>query len=646
MCGIAGICAPAGVPLEALEEMALALEHRGPDGRGFALATPGQPIVKGEELADPAARIERPTAGFAHRRLTIIDLTDASAQPMLDEDAQVALAYNGEIYNYVELREELRVLGHGFRTSGDTEVLMRSYLQWGSGCVERLVGMWAFAVIDLRHDRLLLSRDRFGIKPLYWTRTQSGDVAFASECKALRHVPGVRWEPDPAVTKRFLTTGVVDDTAQTFFAGVKRVPPATNLILDLRRPVGSVREHRYWCPPAAEAAQCTADEDAVAVRATLEDAVRIHLRSDVPVGTCLSGGIDSSGIVGLCDQLRRRGQVGEYTHHAFGYVPPDGGPQSEEHFMRLVADRTGAQLERVAPDATQFEDAVLQIVRQQDEPFGSLSIAAQWWVFRHARERGMKVMLDGQGADEIFGGYHFYLTFQAAQLLRRKRALAYLRFAARHRRAYSRGPIAWQQIVRGLALPGRARGARVTLDPGALLAPGLRGHDAQELEQPGSLHEMLVQQTTATSLPSLLRFEDRNSMAHSLEGRVPFLDHRVVELAFRLPAERKIDGMQPKQVLRRALADLLPAEVLARRDKIGFRADVSATRRLAHRHATAIRQQRTPWEAEWLDAGVLDRLIDAPDGDGTAEFLLWRALNLKLWLRQHWDPEREPLEPV
>jgi asparagine synthase (glutamine-hydrolysing) len=596
----------------------------------------------------PASREElqgRPRAGraaLAHRRLTILDLTERAAQPMLAAGGRVAMTYNGEIYNYVELREELQGLGRRFHSTGDTEVLLQAYLEWGPGCVTRLVGMWALGIVDLDRDILFLSRDRFGIKPLFYASLPGGGLVFASELKALREVPGLPWEPDLSVSKRYLLTGVADESSATFIEGVRRVDPATNIVMSLHAGAASLSAERYW-EPAAEPGS-SSSSDVSDVRGALEEAVRVHLRSDVAVGTCLSGGIDSSGIVGLCDRLRRQGTVPHYTHHAFGYVPPSV-ERSEEEYMREAAGHSGADLEIVRPTTDEFDASILQVVRQQDEPFVSLSVAAQHFVFNAAARRGIKVMLDGQGADEVFGGYHHYLDAKGVQLLRRRQGVEYLRFAIAHQRTYGRPPLPWRDLATaGLRSIRKSEAPRPT-DHGVpgLLAGDLQAAKAHLPPIPDTLHELLLVHTTAEKLPSLLRFEDRNSMAHSVEARVPYLDHRVVDLAFALPEDRKIEGVLPKAVLRHALADVLPPGVLARRDKIGFSADTDATIRFAQHHASALAESRTAWESDWLDKAGVDAVLASRDRSQTGEFVLWRLINFKLWLRLTASPEADPL---
>jgi asparagine synthase (glutamine-hydrolysing) len=354
--------------------------------------------------------------------------------------------------------------------------------------------------------------------------------------------------------------------------------------------------------------------------------------------------------VGICAELQKARQIEHYTPHGFGYVPPSG-EHSEERYMRVVASEAGAQLTVVQPKHDEFQSALVRIVRDQQEPFGSLSIAAQWFVFQAARRAGIKVMLDGQGADEVFAGYHSYLFVRAAQLLQRGRVLEYLSHAYAHKRYYGKPLITVSDLMRATRVsrflpPARSpNGGAGAPAAGRLLAGDLAAVDERTPRQPHDVQTLLADQTSATSLPSLLRFEDRNSMAHSIEGRVPYLDHRVVEFAFSLPPESKLTAVQPKDVLRRALADVLPSEVKARRDKIGFRADASATHRFAADHYQALREARTEWERDWLSHDVVDELLRSQDRSDAAEFALWRLINLKLWLRNNWAPERDPLDP-
>jgi asparagine synthase (glutamine-hydrolysing) len=632
MCGIAGIVTSRGIDSGALGALGAALEHRGPDGAGFLRWRPSAPL---RAAARPDGH-PGDTVGFAHRRLSIIDLTSAGDQPMVDGDRGVALIYNGELYNYVELREELAAEGHIFRGTGDTEVVLAAYRAWGRECVHRFVGMWAFAVLDARDQTLLLSRDRFGIKPLYWARLSEA-IVFASEVKAILAVGAAR-EPDERVVRRYLLTGRVDETPATFFAGICQLPPAHDAVLDLREPVADPRPVRYWAPPDPSPARRPPRGDAERFAGLLRDAVRVHARSDVPVGSCLSGGLDSSAVICVAEELRRADAIPSYAHSGVSYVPGDA-ELSERPFMTAVARHTGIDITYVEPSVDEVVAAIPAIVRQQDEPFGTASIAVQWFVFAAARDRGLKVMLDGQGADEYLAGYLGFLRVRAAELATQRRALALTWLALDARRRTGGWPIGRREAL-SLALDGIVRrgdgGAGAPPPAFGLIAAPLRREvePADWLVEPAApLEDTLRRHLTTIGLPALLRFEDRNSMAHSIEARVPLLDHRLVEYALALPTTSKLRGAETKSVLRRALAGTLPDEIRTRRDKIGFRADPAVTWTLAARQRDELVAVRTPQEERWLDRAAFRSLIDRRNG-AEHEFLLWRAINLKLWLRE------------
>jgi asparagine synthase (glutamine-hydrolysing) len=647
MCGIAGAISPKGVDPDVLIRMDDRIAHRGPDGEAYLLESTGKGSLRRSSRAEITGVDDSSAAvGFAHRRLTIIDLSERSDQPLVDASGDYAITYNGEVYNYVELREDLRRLGHSFTSDGDTEVVLEAYKEWGVGCVERFIGMWAFAILDRLRRTVLLSRDRFGIKPLYYARV--GDsLYFASEIKALLAVPDLEVEPNEEVVRRFLLDGGVDYSEETFFRGIRKLPPAHNASVDLDADP-ALEPHRYWWYPPQDG-QVSEGAAAAQLRELLEDSVRIHARSDVPVGTCLSGGLDSSSIVCLAEELRAGGQIPRYTHSAFGYLPQDEA-FSERRHMQSVVNKTGARMFFVDPPVGRFVEELLAIVRQQDEPFGSTSIAAQWFVFETAGREGMKVMLDGQGADEVLGGYEGYFMAIASNLLQERRLLSYAHFSREHKALLGRRPLSLPHAGWSV-LPRRARRAvsrrlPIPLPPGAgIMSAELRGQVRRDYapDPPVDLDELLRMQTESASLPSLLRFEDRNSMAHSIEARVPFLDHRVVELAFRLAPELKIKGVQTKHVLREAMRGVLPEDIRARRDKLGFRAEPEAAWIIAERHRDSLVENRTQYEERWFDAEAMAALLDGSDRSNENELLAWRGINVKLWLRQHWGDSDDPL---
>jgi asparagine synthase (glutamine-hydrolysing) len=658
MCGIAGIIAPNGFDHRHLRVLGDAQQHRGPNGFGYLLASAaGEVRLRHNAHVVPDERFGA-TLGFAHRRLSILDLSDASLQPMQDEAGDVALCYNGEIYNCRELREELRGHGYRFRTTGDTEVLVHAYRAWGADCVRRLNGMWAFALYDRRDGTVLLSRDRFGIKPLHYA-IRNGRLYFASEIKALLAVPGLVGEPCLPVVSQFLQTGLTDTGDETYFEGVLRLPAAHNAVVSIRDGTPRVRPQRYW-DLSTDTARISPREAVDRVRELFFDAVRSHTLSDVPVGTCLSGGLDSSSIVCTAADLRRRADLANYTHRAYGYVAADQR-FSERRYMEAVVGATGVEMNYVECTDDSFLETVPHVLTTQDEPFGSASIAVQYLVFQRARETGVTVMLDGQGADETLGGYHHFLTSLGHSYLATGRILPYLRLRSQYEAEVGAAfPIAdrtaaallmpdmllrvllrVRAAVRGGASP-RTSGSQPEVPEQTVLTDTLRrGFDlgAVPWNPVSDLNEMLRSYVQTLCLPALLRYEDRNSMAHSIEARVPFLDHRLVEFLFALPERYKINGARTKYVLREAMRGVLPESIRQRKDKLGFKATPSLTYNLVRRAGASVMAPANDLEAEWFDAPALRRVIAQADDSDALEFFLWRVYNVKHWLRGYWGAE-------
>jgi asparagine synthase (glutamine-hydrolysing) len=545
---------------------------------------------------------------------------------------------NGEIYNYVELRAELRALGHAFRSDGDTEVILRAFEQWGPRCVERFVGMWAFAIYDIAERTLLLSRDRLGIKPLYVHQTPDR-LVFASEIKAIvtylrRGGEAVR--PNMASIATYAATGLVDGLEETFFEGIRRFPPATNLLVQ----PGESHATTYWDLPKRAAAQRASlngvhSDPWPALRQSLDEAVRVHLRSDVPLGVCLSGGLDSSAIVGLASRYVER--VKTFTVY-FG----DGPDYDERQHAHPIVNRFGADAAERCVEPVDVLGTLKKIVWHLDEPSLALGVYPHWHVMELARDAGVKVVLDGQGGDEVFAGYtnyapqHLYglLGSQPMRFPFETAALGRLQGWSQARSA-ARSAVAMR--LRRPAVPS------VQDKPdAALLAPELRpmadvSHDEWRLWPrafDGWLTNVLYWELTRTRLPALLRYEDRMSMAFSIESRVPFLDHRLVELAFALPDDVKRRSGWSKYGLRRALDGFLPSDVVWRRDKKGFPTPVGKWLRDGRASAAVdllrdpARRSRTLFPQAALDGLVREHV----DGSADRSWQLWRALSTELWL--------------
>jgi asparagine synthase (glutamine-hydrolysing) len=600
MCGLCGIVELDRPPDRGTVERWLdELSHRGPDGRGV-LAADG--------------------VCLGHLRLAILDLSDAGLQPM--EDGELQLLHNGEIYNYVELRDQLRERGHTFTTGTDSEVILAAYREWGEQCVERFNGMWAFVIWDGALRTLFCSRDRFGVKPFYY-RLDGARFSFASEPWLLRH-DGANLR----AVRDYLEQGYLDEGDETFFEDVVRLPPAHSLRFG---PEG-LHRWRYWSlepgdPPS---------DPVGAVRETFLDAIRLQLRSDVPVGTCLSGGIDSSAIT-----VAVAHQGHEHQKTVTAYFDDPG--IDERPFARAVVARAGSEAHWTTFTAEDLVEDLPAIVQAQGEPFGSTSICAGWYVMREAKRAGLTVMLDGQGGDEVFGGYRASFGYRLADLLRAGRAVE----ASRELRAFTRVhggrwaavALATPHVPEHLRLSarGRLRGAST------LVAPELRNlHPAPAgngVVFPDRLRRQLHVLLTRRGLPELLRYEDRNSMAHAVEARVPLLDHRLVELAFSLDGSDLIRRGETKSVLRRALADLLPPTVAERRDKIGFATPEGRFMRGAlGAFAFEVFASQSFRERGFVDAAAAtSRLERHRRGELGAGMELWRALNLELWARRFLD---------
>jgi asparagine synthase (glutamine-hydrolysing) len=610
------------------------VKHRGPDGEGWKVfASPAGPVALG------------------HRRLAIIDVSDVGLQPMTDPSRRWWLIFNGEIYNYLELREQLRQSGYSFRTQTDSEVLLAGYIRWGEEVLERLIGMFAFVIWDDWERRLFVARDRFGIKPVYYL-AGSGGVAFASEIKQLRGLPGESGRMNLRRVYDFLATGMADHTGETLYADIKQLRPGECVLLDLARgaPAADLPIRRWYRVPAPGTIELSEQEAGERFRALLAESVRIHLRSDVPVGSCLSGGLDSSSIVclmaGFLDQEGKGARVRSISA-CYGEKSVDERP-----FIDAVAEQAHCDPAYVYP---QPQDAVAlaeRITWHQDEPYGSTSIFAQWSVFAEAKRRGIKVMLDGQGADEQLAGYHGGFSYHYAGLVRELRFAALIRTMLERRR-YHGLPVRQQlrMFVVPLLPPAVVRFLRAPRAQ-AIVQRNWLGSDAfdridrsrgaldvaleeSELGPIKNIGDLCVAMTQASNLGMLLHWEDRNSMAHGIEARVPFLDHRLVEFSIGLGSHHKIVGGDTKRVLRRGMEGILPETVRTRRDKLGFSTPETEWFRGPLRPAieSGIEEtlQRYP---DLLNAQATRALVgDMLNGARPVDFTLWRIVNIGIWGR-------------
>jgi len=508
------------------------LEHRGPDGSGTW-------------LHDGVA--------LGHRRLAIIDVSDAGAQPMHCANERYTVTFNGEIYNFVELRDELVELGHSFRSSSDTEVLLAAWTEWGDGALPRFNGMFAFAIYDRVERTLFCVRDRLGVKPFVYS-WDGRRFAFASEVKGLLAGGFISGNDRPDAVYEYLARGYTTG-GRSFHDGVEVLPPGHALLVT---PSGLLRSWRWWQPSIQPDESLTSVADcAERVAELLDDAVRLRLRSDVPVGAHLSGGMDSSAVVAAA------ARHGGAEVHTFTGAFSDDARSDEREYSRAVAAKYGLTAHEIELTVDQLPEHFERILWHMDEPIAGEGVFPQLMVCDLAREKSFTVVLGGQGGDELFGGYlrhralHYRQAMRSGSPIRRgSAALELMRLASGE----------WRRVMRTST---RVSDDQLAPDFLASVDPALREQARRSRLSFGSASELMLWDLT-NYLPALLHVEDRTSMAASIESRTPLLDYRLVEFVLSIPEDLKFAPREPKPLLRQAVRNWLPESVAARRDKRGF----------------------------------------------------------------------------
>jgi asparagine synthase (glutamine-hydrolysing) len=609
MCGIAGIIG-ANWTRAQLEAMVASQQHRGPDGCGIYI--------------DPTG-----IAGLGHNRLRIIDLTDAGRQPMSDSAGRYWIVFNGEIYNYLELRSELS--DYPYRSRTDTEVILAAYIRWGAKCLDRFIGMFALAIWDSYAGTLFCARDRLGIKPFYYV-VAGETIMFASEIKALL-AAGWPARVNDALVFDYLASGLYEHTEQTFFQGVLALEPGHSLIWDTNRAV--IRP--YW-DLAAIIADCSTALEAPAnwredLKDLLIDAVRLRLRSDVPVGLHLTGGLDSSSILALLDSLMPEGGQIEAFTGVYGDRRYDEEAYSAEVTRSLNVTSNVCQL-----DCESFWETAAATQWHQEQPFGGVATVVYWNMEAYARQKGIIVLLEGQGGDELFGGYTYYIAEHAQDLVNAGRHDELRRFVE-HYAAVHQMPVEsmWKRIEAMQASARQSYQDGSTYLRPECLSPVFASAIKREHAFPAPTRSAFVnarfRDIRYTKLPRVLRFNDRMSMAFGCELRVPLLDHRVVEYSFRLPNSLMMHQGLPKWPLRAAMDGCLPDSIrLAPKRAVvtpqreWFRGPMRAAIEDRLRNSEAVKRG-------YLEASCVERAFSnfGTDESQTNSFFIWQWLNLDLW---------------
>jgi asparagine synthase (glutamine-hydrolysing) len=615
-------------PEQAYKKMPYAvkkIKHRGPDDEGYEFYHRGDTVVS-----------------FGHTRLSIIDLSAAGHQPMHSEDARWTIIFNGEIYNYKELRAELQGIGTTFKTDSDTEVLLKAWIQWNLNCLTRLVGMFAFAILDKKLGTLTCARDAFGIKPLYFTKNEDQFI-FASEVPALIELlsrkPSLNWQR----SYEYLVHGDYDTNANSFYEHVYHLEPGHLIEVDTLSGKPA-KPKRWYVPNIIEKKSFSFDDAVECVRDQFLKNIQFHLRSDVPLAAALSGGIDSSAVV-----CAMRYVEPEIPIHTFSYIA-DEQNVSEEYWVDRVNSHVGAIGHKVRANTDQLANDLEKLIIIQGEPIGSTSIYAQYRVFQKAREKGIKVILDGQGADEMLAGYIGYPGQRIRSLLEQGQIMNAWQFWQNWANWPGRNRwLAMKYLVSELAsgkvyellrridgksaIPNWINSDSLLENNVNLIKPRVRSLSSNKGRR---VIDELALSLTQRGVPRLLRHGDRASMAFGLESRVPFLTLDMVNLLLTLPENYLIsNGGETKYIFRRAMKGIVPDEILNRRDKIGFETPeekwtMALSKKLKHLFEEDI---SIPWINQ---KQILMNLKLIEEKKIKFSWQVWRWINFTIWYRHNY----------
>lgn len=647
MCGFVTIYQTAQRPLEpkVIEAMTASLAHRGPDDYGFAAISANQAQTWREH--SPLA-MSAPNVVMGHRRLSIIDLSSVGRQPFVSDDGRYWMVYNGEIYNYIELRQCLESLGKTFTTQTDTEVLLVAYQTWGTECFSRLNGMWSLVIWDQKNNTLIACRDRFGIKPLYYFKHQH-DWLLASEIKAFAHFPGVKLEPDLQATCEYLRTNSIPVASNTFYKDIQAVEPGTYITFEQ----GKKSQHHYWQLPMFDTPAIKHTRQAKeAFLALFQDSIRLRLRSNVPVGTMLSGGLDSTSIISIIAELHHGAASDlnlEHSIQAFTASFP-GAKIDETERVDELCGKLNCQSHKILPTQQgNVENLAKQAVYFMEMPFNSAIPIVNMLLMRKAKAEGVSVVLNGHAADEMLAGYPgSYCAISATDELRRLNLPGYFnelkgikqRQGISMRYSLSQTKNHWQE----LALKHDSQGAQPDsydhlFDP-QVLDSLFRSQASKIILTPGrsGLDRLLRLHFSHRMLPRWLQMEDRISMSASVESRLPFLDYRLVESIFSMADRLKIRKGVTKFILRHAMAQRLPHSIVSDSQKAFFPGPNIDWLLGPLRHLVEDCTLENAYVAQFFVKEQLSSTIRAfYRGEHKHVRFIWRVLNTELWMQSYFN---------
>lgn len=638
MCGIAGILNFNNKPLclKSLVKMTEIVKHRGPDGQGIVLFDPnvrsGQAGTKeylpaefnqySQQVFDSAFSI-----GFGHTRLSIIDLSKRGHQPMCNDDESLWIVHNGEIYNYLEIKAELIAKGYKFKSDTDTEVLLYSYQEWGEDCLHKFNGMWAFAIWDRKNKSLFCSRDRFGVKPFYYY-LKDNIFIFASEIKQILECSEYNREPNDLVIYDYLTIGLENHTDQTFFKGIFELKGGECATLDLDN--NTFKKKRFYdlnkISSIREPDRESDSESYDRFKELFIDSVKLRLRSDVPIGSSLSGGLDSSAVVSVGSSLQKNDTFFNTFTACWADEKID-----EKKYAKVVVGSSDAKANYIYPSPEELKQDLSRLIWHQEEPFGSLSIFAQWSVMKAAKNKEIPVLLDGQGGDEVFLGYERYFSWFLLELIKKLKLRKFfheVNCIAKNSKLTRMEIILFYiyfnfNDVRSFRLKKKAKHF---LNVSFIKSVNMKKR-LNVFKSVKSVIDLQILEIQQLQLAHLLRYSDKNSMAFSIECRLPFLDYRLVEFALGQSSEKKIRDGWTKNIVREGLKGLIPEKIRKRKNKLGFEVPQDS-----------LMQAILPQMVKKLEKGTMiekyfnmDLLLNTLKSENINELITWKAICLDLW---------------
>ena len=635
MCGIAGILNfnNKSINRNTLVKMTGIVKHRGPDDCGIVLLDPtiGEcraGVIDYKELGKREDNRSNWSVGFGHTRLSILDLSEQGHQPMENSDGSLWIVHNGEIYNYIEIKTEMMARGYKFRSNTDTEVVLNAYQEWGTDCLNKFNGMWAFAIWDRKKKVLFCARDRFGVKPFYYYL--DGNIfIFASEIKQILECEEYKRKPNEKMIYDYLVIGLENHTTETFFKEIYQLRGGEYAIVDLQS--RTFKKRRYYDLSKVSKIDRKESDYYAELKELFIDAVNLRLRSDVPVGSCLSGGLDSSVVVSIGSSLLKK--KGDRVFNTFTACWKNQEIDEKKYADAVVAF-SGSKGNDVYPSSEELAQDLSKLIWHQEEPFGSLSIFAQWSVMKAARNRGIPVLLDGQGGDEVFLGYERYYAWFLLELIKKGKLVKAVNELMKSRK---NSKLTQKEIilfcvyfnfnwVRALRIYRKTK-PFMNQDFMKLYNITERLNLFNKIK---SVSDLQISEIQQIQLAHLLRYADRNSMAFSIETRLPFLDYRLVEFALSVQSEYKIRDGWTKNLIREGLKQVIPEDIRTRKNKIGFEAPQASLMQAIlpnlmpriERESILRKYFNMDWLMNVLKNGDLNNLTP------------WKAICLDLWFRE------------